>query len=207
MPPLSPARLPAVALLLALPGAAASVLALPGAAAAGGARAFYVLFANQVTDNPRWPLVCQNNGVGPQGGECANITDYAGGVVILSPQNATPAVVSAIRSAAPGARVAGYWDFSEVPYLNASALARANATCPCCTGHVMGDLPGRNCTTTYACGAGSFTDALAAALPPQAFVARLDDPQAPGMRVLQCPYPGHRFGHLNHPCLADAINA
>jgi hypothetical protein len=91
MPPLSPARLPAVALLLALPGAAASVLALPGAAAAGGARAFYVLFANQVTDNPRWPLVCQNNGVGPQGGECANITDYAGGVVILSPQiAATP---------------------------------------------------------------------------------------------------------------------
>ena len=153
--------------------------------------AFYVLFANQVTNNPAWPVVCQNNGAGPQGGECVNMTDYAGGVVIMSPQNVTPAVAAQVRAAAPGARVAAYWDFGELPWLNATAGAELNTTCPCCTGHVMGDLPGRNCSTTYACGAGSFTDALAAAVPPTALVARLDDPQAPpGTRVVQCAYPG-----------------
>ena len=194
-PAAAAAALPLLAAAAALAAARAQlgVAAAASAAAANapGRRAFYILFANQVTDNPGWPIVCQNNGDGPQGGECVNITDYAGGVIIMSPQNVTPAVVARVRAASPAARVAAYWDFSEVPWLNASAGAALNISCPCCTGHVMGDLPGRNCSTTYACGAGSFTAALAAALPPTAFVARLDDPQAPpGARVVQCAYPG-----------------
>ena len=167
-----------------------SLLLLSCAAPRGAAarNAFYILFANQVPDNSAWPTVCQNNGAGPQGNECVNITDYAAGVVILSPQNATPAVVAAIKAAAPGASVLGYFDFGGMPYLNASAGAPLNISCACCTGHVMGDLPGRNCSTTYACGAGTFTTALAAAMPPTTFVARLD--LAPGRRELQCGYPG-----------------
>jgi len=167
----------------------ATVTAVITSAATPAPRAaFYVLFANQVTDNPRFPVVCQNNGNGPQGGECVSLGDYAGGVIILSPQNATPAVVAAVKAAAPGARVVGYFDFGDMPFLNPTAGAPLNISCACCTGHVMGDLPGRNCTTTYDCGAGSFTDALAAAIPPTAFVARLD--LAPGRREMQCGYPG-----------------
>ena len=33
--------------------------------------------------------------------------------------------------------------------------------CPFCQGHIMGDRPGRNCSTTYSCGASNFTTTLA----------------------------------------------
>ena len=112
-------------------------------------KAFYILFDDQVMANPAFPIVCQNNGRGPQGGECVNLTAYAGGVIIMSPQNVTSATVARVKAAAPGARVAGYFDFGDMPFLSASMPA--GTSCACCTGHVMGDLPGRNCSTTYSC--------------------------------------------------------
>lgn len=39
-----------------------------------------------------------------------------------------------------------------------------------CQGHVMGDRAGRNCTTTYACGAGTFTKALNDSVPHELLV-------------------------------------
>jgi hypothetical protein len=149
--------------------------------------AFYILFANQVNDNSGFPhKICQNNGFGPQGGECVDLTNYTNGVIILSPQNVTSLDVAKIKAAVPGSVVLAYWDFGDIPWMNSSA---SNDTlCPCCTGHVMGDLSGRNCSTTYACGAGTFTDALAAVIPASTFVARLDE--TPFKRVLQCGYPG-----------------
>jgi hypothetical protein len=166
--------------------AALAHLAAKSTAALTSRKAFYILFDEQVTANSAFPVVCQNNGRGPQGGECVNLTAYADGVIIMSPQNVTPATVARVKAAAPGARVAGYFDFGDMPYLSSSMPA--GTSCACCTGHVMGDLPGRNCSTTYSCGAGTFTDALAAAIPPETFVALLGG--APGQRELQCGYPG-----------------
>ena len=111
-------------------------------AAALGVQAFYILFANQI-DSPTWPdKVCQNSGHGPQGSECVDARQYKDGVFIASPQNMTAAHIAKIKRDVPGAKVVGYWDFGGMPlYANPDV-------CPFCTGHVMGDKPGRNCSTS-----------------------------------------------------------
>jgi hypothetical protein len=139
---------------------------MPVASAALGVQAFYILFANQI-DSPDWPhKVCQNGGHGPQGSECVDATAYRNGVFITSPQNITAAHIAKVKRDVPGAKVVGYWDFGEMPlYANENV-------CPFCTGHVMGDKAGRNCTTTYPCGRGTFTDALNATVPHELLIRR-----------------------------------
>ena len=96
-------------------------------------------------ESPGFPhKICQNAGFGPQGAECVNGTEYA--TFIASPQNLTRAHMAKIRTALPHARVLMYWDFNEMPLKPSDPLL-----CPFCTGHTMGDRPGRNCSTTYQC--------------------------------------------------------
>ena len=136
------------------------------ATAALGVQSFYILFANQI-DSPDWPhKVCQNGGEGPQGSECVDARNYRDGVFITSPQNITAAHIAKVKRDVPGASVVGYWDFGEMP------LTATPELCPFCTGHVMGDRAGRNCSTTYPCGRGSFTDALNASIPHELLIRR-----------------------------------
>jgi len=76
----------------------AHLLSATAAAAPVGIQAFYVLFSEQV-DSPNWPQkLCQNNGVGPQGGECVDARKYENGVFIASPQNMTKEHIAKIKS-------------------------------------------------------------------------------------------------------------
>ena len=121
-------------------------------------QAFYILFSEQV-ESPRWPAkLCQNNGRGPQGGECVNARKYENGVFIASPQNMTAELIAKVKRDVPGSLVVAYWDFSALPLAHSTE-------CPFCHGHIMGDRPGRNCSTTYACGRSPFLDALQSAFP------------------------------------------
>jgi hypothetical protein len=149
-----------------------------------GTQAFYILFANQVL-SPQWPRpgsLCQNGGVGPQGSECVDPLAYKNGVFVTSPQNMTKELVAKVKRDVPGSRVVGYWDFGELPILASKEV------CPFCTGHVMGDLAGRNCSTTYPCGAGDFTTALNATFPAELAV-RIRTWAHPQWRLVEG-YPG-----------------
>ena len=126
-------------------------------------QAFYILFANQINSPSSWPRkVCQNGGVGPQGSECVDASNYRNGIFVTSPQNITKEDVAKVKRDVPGSKLVLYWDFGEMPVTPAGCLF--------CTGHIMGDLPGRNCTTTYPCGVGSFTSALNEAVPPELLI-------------------------------------
>ena len=145
-----------------------------------GTRAFYVLFSEQV-DAPTWPAkVCQNNGRGPQGGECVDARSYTNGVFIASPQNFTAAHVARVKASVPGSSVLAYFDFGDAP------LAQS-ASCPFCRGHIMGDRPGRNCSTTYKCGPSDFLSALQRTFAPELAVHDITD-GLPGTMVES--YPG-----------------
>lgn len=139
-------------------GLAAS--AAPAPAASVGTQAFYILFADQIT-SPNWPQkICQNNGrPGPQGAECVPASKYANGVFIASPQNMTAELIAKVKADVPGSSVVAYWDFGDVPLPH-------SAECPFCQGHIMGDRPGRNCSTTYSCGPSPFLKALWQVWPP-----------------------------------------
>ena len=106
---------------------------MPSSLSASITKAFYVLFANQI-DHPSFPKrVCQNNGVGPQGWQCVNLLDYAGGVVILSPENVTAAHVAKLKGAVAGVRVLGYFDVGFIPIKPSDGrcdLGRASARDP-----------------------------------------------------------------------------
>lgn len=68
-------------------------------------QAFYILFANQI-ESPTWPhKVCQNGGLGPQGAECVDGTNYRNGVFVTSPQNITPAHVAKVKRDVPGSKL------------------------------------------------------------------------------------------------------
>ena len=151
-------------------------------------QAFYILFANQI-DNPMWPdKICQNGGVGPQGGECVSPKTYAGGIVIASPMNITSGHIAKVKSAIPGAAVLAYFDFGETPIKPEASDA---GVCACCTGHVMGDREGRNCSTTYPCSDGhspAYLQSLNAHFPPS-YAARKPSADG-GPPALRCSYPG-----------------
>eukprot|EP00040_Diaphanoeca_grandis_P013656 m.69024 g.69024 ORF g.69024 m.69024 type:complete len:375 (+) comp24034_c0_seq1:111-1235(+) len=118
------------------------VLAAPGVS--GAKKSFYILFSDQI-DSPTFPSkICQNAGVGPQGDECVDGREYS--VFIASPQNMTAAHLAKVRQMVPASRIVAYWDFGDIPLKPSDP-----ALCPFCTGHTMGDRPGRNCTTTYHC--------------------------------------------------------
>ena len=106
-----------------------------------------------------WPAkVCQNHGHGPQGHKCVDARKYAGGVIVASPQNMTRETLDQVRADVPGSKVVAYFDFGDVPLAH-------GAECPFCHGHIMGDRPGRNCSTTYSCGPLPFLSALQAVRP------------------------------------------
>jgi hypothetical protein len=148
-----------------------------------GNSSFYILFADQIT-SPSWPKVCQNNGVGPQGDHCVNATHYEGGIFILSPQNVTKQHIAKVKQTAKNAKVLAYWDFHNI------ALLPSKAECPFCTGHIMGDRPGRNCSTTYSCGesSSSFSTKLRATFPTKLAVHDITNGTTPGVMVES--YPG-----------------
>lgn len=81
------------------------------------------------------------------------------GAVILSPENVTQRHMAKLKAAVPGAHVLGYFDVGYIP------IKPTDGSCPNCTGHIMGDRPGRNCTTTYSCATtpSAFSAALNAA--------------------------------------------
>ena len=153
-------------LYLSVLSAAATVPILPRPRANLSTQAFYILFANQI-DSPDWPhKVCQNGGLGPQGDECVDATRYKNGVFVTSPQNITQAHVQKVKRDVPGSRLVAYWDFGEMP------VTASPDICPFCTGHIMGDRDGRNCTTTYPCGQGTFTEALNKSVPHELLIRR-----------------------------------
>ena len=99
------------------------------------------------TDNPEWSTkLCQNNGYGPQGAECVDATQYANGIFIASPQNMTKDIITRLR----------FFELKSTSVLTSATFTSRPKRVPFCHSHIMGDKPGRNCTTTYACGPSSF---------------------------------------------------
>ena len=167
---------PFLPLILACTPAAATV-----STANIGKQAFYILFAEQVDNTSAWPArVCQNNGRGPQGSECVDARKYHNGVFVASPQNWTAAHTEKVKASVPGSSVVSYLDFGDIPLAN-------SAECPFCKSHIMGDKPGRNCSTTYRCGPSAFLSALQHAFAPRLAVHDLTD-GLPGRMVES--YPG-----------------
>ena len=149
-----------------------------------GTKAFYIIFSNQIgkSNNPSWPeKVCQNNGKGPQGKECVDARQYKNGLFVASPQNMTQELIEQVKQDVPGSKVIGYFDYGDIP------LAYDADECPFCKGHIMGDRPGRNCSTTYTCGPSLFLAALQKAFPRRLAVHDITD-GLPGVMIES--YPG-----------------
>jgi len=120
-------------------------------------KGFYILFANQVED-PTWPK------------------GYEGfSVFIVQPQNITSDLVQMIKKTT-GATVLAYWDSIHIPI-----------KVGCSTGHVMGDKPGRNCTTSYQCGPGDYSRAISQMFPPKYALNMIN---SNGTYSIMCTYPG-----------------
>ena len=167
-----------------------------------GTQAFYILFADQVT-SPDWPdRICQNAGVGPQGSECVPASKYRDGVFIASPAGLSKEMIAKVRADVPGSRVVAYWDFGDIPI-----VGRSQAECPFChDGHIMGDRPGRNCSTTYHCRSSAFSDALQKAFPPQLAVHDITD-GTPGVMVESYPgLPKYVWNNASAPLLATFLS-
>ena len=205
------AALSAVAVLLGAAAAGAGEASDVGVGDAGsaaaasppaGTQAFYILFADQVT-SPDWPeRICQNAGVGPQGAECVPASKYKNGVFIASPAGLTKELIAKVRADVPGSRVVAYWDFGDIPI-----VGRSEAECPFChDGHIMGDRPGRNCSTTYHCRSSAFSDALQKAFPPQLAVHDITD-GTPGVMVESYPgLPKYVWNNASAPLLAKFLS-
>src|SRR5262249_41356069 len=91
--------------------------------------AFYILFADDV-NNPSWPQGFDNNAM-----------------CVVQPQNFTADMFAKIKRTVPNSRSILYWDAWEMPF---------RVEGQCATGHIMGDRPGRNCSTSYQCGPGAW---------------------------------------------------
>lgn len=148
-----------------------------------GTQAFYILFDNQI-NNDTFPVsVCQNNGIGDQGDQCVGPmnTVYKNGVIITQPINITSDHIDRIHKSIPGSIVLAYWCFDCIPiYTNSE----------CSTGHIMGDKPGRNCSTTYQCSDGQtpeFNQAVNNAFPKKWAQTSLTN------GTIHCTYPGQAY--------------
>jgi hypothetical protein len=99
-----------------------------------GGKAYYILFADDILNTSF-----------PEG-----FTEYE--LFVVQPQNVTPALIEKVHTAIPGSKLLAYWDFMDIPIASG-----------CSTGHVMGDRPGRNCSTypQYQCGPGTWSNAIA----------------------------------------------
>jgi hypothetical protein len=167
-----------------------------------GVQAFYILFASQIQSRD-WPhKICQNGGRGPQGTECVNGAAYKNGVFITSPQNITKALVEKVKSDIPGSRVLAYWDFGDIPI-----QGRTTIECPFCRAHIMGDRPGRNCSTTYRCGSSPFLTALQSVFPAELAVHDITD-GLPGQMIESYPgLPKYVWNNRSAPLLADFLGS
>ena len=163
-----------------------------------GTQAFYILFAESIL-SPEWPAkLCQNNGRGPQGTECVDARSYKDGVFITSPQNMTKDLIAKVKRDVPGSSVVAYWDFGDIPL-------PPSAECPFCRGHIMGDRPNRNCSTTYKCGPSPFLSALHATFPTRLAVHDITN-STPGVCIES--YPGlakYIWTAESAPLLADFL--
>eukprot|EP01052_Picozoa_sp_SAG31_P035852 SAG31_NODE_4383_length_3284_cov_1.151962_4_plen_240_part_00 len=173
---------------------------LSGSAVAG-IQAFYILFADQIT-SPDWPhRLCQNAGRGPQGAECVRPAMYKDGVFITSPQNITKKLVQEVKTVVRGSKVVAYWDFGGMALLPPNP-----AECPFCKGHIMGDRPGRNCSTTYSCGPSPFLTALHATFPKELATHDITD-GLPGTMVETYPGLAHYvWNNRSAPLLATFLS-
>lgn len=164
-------------------------------------KAFYILFSNQVTNNSKWPhQLCQNNGVGPQGNECVDATQYENGVFIASPQNVTQDVIKKVKTDVKNSKVVAYFDFGELP------LAYNAKECPFCKSHIMGDRAGRNCSTTYQCGPSPFLTKLQTIFPNKYAVHDITN-GLPGVMLESYPGLAKNIWHSkNTPLLANFLS-
>jgi hypothetical protein len=107
-------------------------------------QAFYIIFDDQINNSTFPDTVCQNNGGGDQGNQCVGPMNkvYKNGAIITQPMNITVEHINRLHKSIPGSIVLAYWCFDCIPIYTADE---------CSTGHIMGDKPGRNCSTTYQC--------------------------------------------------------
>jgi len=96
-------------------------------------------------------------------------------VFIVQPQNITSGLVQKIKKTT-GATVLAYWDSIHIPI-----------KVGCSTGHVMGDRPGRNCPTSYPCGAGNYSTTINYIFPPNYALNMIN---SNGTNSIICDYPG-----------------
>ena len=135
-------------------------------------RAFYLLWASQIM-HPSFPCsVCVNNGIGPLGKLCVDLRSYAGGVIVVQPQNITKEHVLRVRAAVPRVKLLAYMGAHLV------SLLPRDSSCPHCDGSTVGqDIGGRNCTNGYSCSLlpeKGFAAAIREAFPSR-FAARLSN--------------------------------
>ena len=126
---------------------------------------------------------------------------YEGGVFIASPQNMTKELIAKVKADVRDSKVVAYWDFGDMPI-----VGRTDIECPFCRGHIMGDRPGRNCTTTYQCGPSPFLSALQSTFPTSQAVHDITD-GVPGVMVQG--YPGlakYIWNNVSAPLLATFLS-
>ena len=158
-------------------------------------QAFYILFQEQIQSAYFPSKVCLDDGDGPYGGQCVGPVDavYKGGVFVAQPINMSRADVEKLKANVPGAVVLAYWCLNCVP-IRPTDTAR----CPCCTGHIMGDKPGRNCSTSYHCAESSAYQSLLNDAFPAALARNELFPN--GSSAATCIYPGQAY---YIPCAAS----
>ena len=151
-------------------------------------QAFYILFQEQIQSVDFPSKVCLDDGDGPSGDQCVGPLDavYKGGIFVAQPINMTRADVEKLKASVPGAMVLAYWCLNCIPILPPD-----QSQCPCCTGHIMGDKPGRNCSTSYHCAESSAYQSLIN----HAFPASLARNQLfpNGSKSATCVYPGQAY--------------
>lgn len=169
---------------------ALAVFSLAADAAAQPLRtqAFYIMFQEQIQSANFPSKVCLDDGDGAHGDQCVGPMDtvYADGVFVAQPINMSRADVQKLKASVPGAVVLAYWCLNCIPIRPANS-----ALCPCCTGHIMGDKPGRNCSTSYHCAESSaYQTRINAAFPPALARNQLF---SNGSSSATCIYPGQAY--------------
>jgi hypothetical protein len=160
-----------------------------------GTQAFYIMFQEQIQSAQFPSKVCLDDGDGPYGEQCVGPMDalYKGGVIVAQPINISRADVQKLKANVPGALVLAYWCLNCIPIRPADP-----ALCPCCTGHIMGDKPNRNCSTSYHCSESSAYQTLINGAFPAALARNQLFPN--GSSAATCIYPGQAY---YIPCAAS----
>jgi hypothetical protein len=158
-------------------------------------QAFYIMFQEQIQSAQFPSKVCLDDGDGPYGDQCVGPMDdvYKGGVIVVQPINMTGADVQKLKSSVPGSMVLAYWCLNCIPIRPAHT-----SVCPCCTGHIMGDKPNRNCSTSYHCAESSLYQSLINEAFPAALARNQLFPN--GSSAATCIYPGQAY---YIPCAAS----